>query len=1656
MKKNSIFFAAVILGACCLNTQPVFAQDVGTFNELKSAIQNSTSDTINIIQDININSNIGSMGSNSLIVDGNTNSLNGNGYNGVNVSSAKNLIIRNIGSPDLKYDSSGNLISKSINGFTANQGGFLNFKSSGNLTISDSTFYNNVSQYEGGAVYADGADTLLIENSKFINNSSATNRGGAVASLNTQNTIIRNSYFGQNSAMSYSGGALYVNSGNLEITDTTFENNTAGSRGAIYAFGLTGLKIDNSKFSGHVITSDNPQNPPNSGAAVSLQMKDSSVKGIISNTIFENNEIVAAGKNGSGGALSLENPFGSTSNFILDTVTFKGNKSNAGGAIINQSNLLITGTADKHSVFDGNEVTGSSRGGGAIYTSNGQMSIEYTTFKNNKASVEGKQQGGAIQLTGAGQTTIEYIKNSEFINNSSGSEGGAIQAYSGQVKLIENTLFKENKALSYNGSSSSGGAISLGMDNYYVTKGIKPLILNSEFLNNEAVTNGGAIYLEDGSNKNEVYVEGSKFVENTAGSYGGAIYSAASKVFLKDSHFEKNNSSQFGGAVFMFGPLSQVENTTFKENSTTYSGGAIYLGNTSTDNQINITGSTFENNKAGSNGGAIYVTTNKILIDGSEFLGNTASNGGAIATSASNKINSIIVSNSKFLNNEATKGYGGALYLDSSTSTNPYYIVNSYFENNTATKYGGAVYNANKNIKTVFADTSFVNNKAKEFGGAIFTWGDLAILADKKDVIFEGNSGSGADIYFGKDMDLAASEGKKIEFNSGLNAGSTSILNINENPYSYVTSDGSTLTTGNTGNVHINNYAHNMTINLYGGGLYIGQNNTVNSTVANADGFINNTNLNIKGNSIINTINNKVGTLQPKEFKVDSGVDWDYQFDIDLANKTSDKIVVTDNSGNLNLSKLNIFSDTDEENIKVTYSDTNLNAILKEGYKITTSANTYKIAAENSDTDGSSLIISRDNSVPVDGGGLAGAIANASDVFTNTSGKDEIVENWFGSDGNQLKNDLEIDANNLGIITEKNIEGIVIQNDKTLTINDALDFSGFNNAVTNDGTLNINNSNFTNNTGNSVITNNGGTVNISSSIRDVIFDNSVENSILSDGGEINISGNNTVIFGGNVTGSNDTTMNISSDVDFHKEISGVHIVHTGGNVLINSHNNASYSLQDGTLNLKSEENFLPDTLLLGGGNLNMANGNIGTVNVNNLVLNSGSTTNFGIDVDLRNEQMDRLLSSNFDIKSTFDDVSTSNGLINVNHFNMLSDTNKSFVSINFTDSALKDYITTDIKSAMGPIYNYGVSYDKETGNFNFMGGGSNSSGYNPAVLASPIAAQLGGYLTQLNSYDEAFRNMDMYMLLTKKQRDAMKLRNKYAAADSNLIFDPTMSRYFDRAGWVRPYATFENVPLRNGPKVSNVAYGSFFGVDSELYDLGHGWDGMWGVYAGYNGSHQAYNGIGIYQNGGTLGAVGMAYKGNFFTGLTINTGANAGEASTMYGQDNFSMIMAGIASKTGYNFEMADGKFIIQPNFLMSYSFVNTFDYTNAAGVKIDSDPLNAIQIEPGIKFIGNLKNGWQPYASVSMVWNIMDRTHFQANDVSLPNLSVKPFVRYGVGVQKRWGERFTGFFQTYFTNGGRNGVGLQAGFRFAIGKSKPTTNKKTESKVIKSARVIQ
>lgn len=538
---------------------------------------------------------------------------------------------------------------------------------------------------------------------------------------------------------------------------------------------------------------------------------------------------------------------------------------------------------------------------------------------------------------------------------------------------------------------------------------------------------------------------------------------------------------------------------------------------------------------------------------------------------------------------------------------------------------------------------------------------------------------------------------------------------------------------------------------------------------------------------------------------------------------------------------------------------------------------------------------------------------------------------------------------------------------------------------------------------------------------------------------------NTIILNGSNNRNSSVRFEGNSDINFNGVYNGMLPSNTVALDLENAtltrgdkDSHAFWLLNSGTLKY-SDDSYLANggmnAITFNGGNLDLRNGIASNIPLYGLALKSNS--NIFVDVDLATKSMDKLTANN---------SSYTGGKLNVAGMNLLSDAINDFTSINFTeDSNLKSNVayTGDSQVAYSPIYKYNVNYNANNGNFEFKrgnggGGGNASDAFNPAVLTGPVGAQLGSYLTQLNTYEQAFANMDMLMLMPRAQRIAMKYANKYASTQGTgeggvITFSPNQIPEEQKGLWFRPFATFENVGLKNGPNVKNIGYGSLFGGDSDLLELKHGWDMQYSFYGGYNGSNQYYNGVSIYQNGGSLGASSTWYKDNFFTGLTANVGANVGEASSMYGNEDFTMLATGIASKTGYNWELANGKFIVQPSFLMSYTFVNTFDYTNAAGVKISSDPLHAIQIAPGLKFIGNLKNGWQPYIGLQMVWNVMDRARFKANDVSLPNMSVDPYFQYGIGLQKRIGDRFTGFGQAMLRNGGRNGIALQFGFRWAI-----------------------
>ena len=538
--------------------------------------------------------------------------------------------------------------------------------------------------------------------------------------------------------------------------------------------------------------------------------------------------------------------------------------------------------------------------------------------------------------------------------------------------------------------------------------------------------------------------------------------------------------------------------------------------------------------------------------------------------------------------------------------------------------------------------------------------------------------------------------------------------------------------------------------------------------------------------------------------------------------------------------------------------------------------------------------------------------------------------------------------------------------------------------------------------------------------------------------------------------------------------------------LNNNIENMDISLSGTNLHLGARDNVLDgNNLYLQSGTLSMVNNQAGVASLNNVTL-SGNT-NFVADVDLANAKMDRITATNY---------GTHQGKLNVVGMNLLSDSTKDVTEIYFAQQGLKDNVVNGMPANGGynlpssaqttfytPIYKYNAIYDNrdDGGYFMFAKGdkiltpsggggitvtptGNPSNAFNPSVLAPSVASQAGANATMNQTFNYAFQNSDNFMALPYLERVAIKTSNRYALSPTGDATDVgTFSPLFNTmnetsSAWVKPYASFENIPLKNGPKVSNITYGTLVGFDSPIKSIRHGWDRTWTGYVGYNGASQRFSGVDATQNGGLVGGTLTLYKGNFFNATTISSGAIVGDNRTMYGTDNYTMLMAGVGNKTGYNFEFKEGKIIIQPSMLLSYTFVNTFDYTNAAGVRIKNDPLHAIQIAPGVKFIANTKNGWQPYIGVNMIWNLLDKSKVSANDVRLPEMSIKPYVQYGVGVQKRFKDRYMAFGQAMIQNGGRNGISLTAGFRWTVGKEGKPLEKvqRVNNKTISSSSGVQ
>lgn len=379
------------------------------------------------------------------------------------------------------------------------------------------------------------------------------------------------------------GGGMYVNNAVVTVGNVIFQNND-GQGGGLFV----------------------------SGAA--------SAGTIIANSSFNNNS-----SSSDGGGMFTQNG----ANPILNSVTFTSNTAaNTGGGMSNLNsspNLTIV-------TFTSNTVTTGAAGGGAIHNDNSSPTLTSCNFVSNSAALAS---GGAIFNDNNSSPTLNNVT----FNTNSAVSGGAMINDNSSPPIVSNTTFTSNNATTgdggaiYNDGASNGSytdvtfmsntAANDGGGFYNRNSASSPAFLRVKFDTNTATAGDGGGMFNDGV-ASVPTLQNIDFINNTAASNGGGLFNNNAAITIDSTAFISNLANRGGGMYNSFANVN-VENSIFYVNSANFDGAGLTLdaaGNTTT-----IINSTFNQNSATVNGGAIARFNNSALVLKNTIL----SNNGAVA-----------------------------------------------------------------------------------------------------------------------------------------------------------------------------------------------------------------------------------------------------------------------------------------------------------------------------------------------------------------------------------------------------------------------------------------------------------------------------------------------------------------------------------------------------------------------------------------------------------------------------------------------------------------------------------------------------------------------------------------------------------------------------------------------------------------------------------------------------------------------------------------------------------------------------------------------------------------------------------------------------------------------------------------------------------------
>lgn len=614
------------------------------------------------------------------------------------------------------------------------------------LSISSSNFSENVAPNGGGGLSCSFCK-ISITSSRFIGNTAqGKNGGGGLICLNCPIFSLSSSSFISNSVNSLGGGgAIYLEPAlNATISSSVFTMNTASSNGGALRFSNS-LSIYSSTFTNN--TSNNYGGAVYSKLAQSYTSVDNS---FLNNTSSDD-----------GGAIYL--------------------------SCLNQTSISLT-----DSLFAFNN--GGGTGGSAYLKSCDSVQIYNSTFEANVA----QEHSGGIHLE---NSTFVNISSSSFSHNAAMRRGGGLQLRGVETAIVNNSTFIRNLA------NSTGGGIDFHSTD--AQNSLSLSCNNSEFIGNVAKYNGGGLALtsDNGvpSGKMNVTLYAVTFLRNEAngpnGEGGGISVDNSSFVKMIDSHFLSNRAVLQGGGLYLKSGIELLSKACiFRNNSATAlassssslhsdspnsietGGGAIGVAGSC---RINLENAYFFQNSANS-GGAIYLDSNNYLtIKETHFQANIATNGqgGALCVTVLNIITASKVSMASNVARktgeffEALGNGGGAISM---TFFNTLTLTDSVIEGNKAIGFGGGAIFADQSNTFISKRTLFRGNLADTNGGAVLMLASQTV--NMQDSTMQDNiaiSGTGGGMDLGQELDLVVFNCSFV--NNAANGTSCGALKIGDN-----------------------------------------------------------------------------------------------------------------------------------------------------------------------------------------------------------------------------------------------------------------------------------------------------------------------------------------------------------------------------------------------------------------------------------------------------------------------------------------------------------------------------------------------------------------------------------------------------------------------------------------------------------------------------------------------------------------------------------------------------------------------------------------------------------------------------------------------------------------------------------------------------------